>query len=374
MKQRICIVASSVMTVNAFLLEPLKKLSINYDVYLVVNGRSEDISTDLDNVNILSVAIERKISPFRDLMALFKLIKIFRQYNFRAVHSVTPKAGLLAMAASFFSGVQTRIHIFTGQVWATRNGFSRRFLKLMDHTISWFATDVLADSGSQRQFLLDENVVSSNKSSVLANGSISGVDTTRFKLDKKSRLRIRKEFAIKNSDTVFLFIGRLNRDKGVIELAISFLQISTENTHLFIVGPDEVGIRSEMESLLKNCLDRVHFVGFSTHPEEYMSASDCLCLPSYREGFGTVVIEAAAVGIPAIGSNIYGIKDAISEGESGLLFEAGSVDELKASMITIMSDKVLYKKIKDGAKKRVLEQFTSEILATAWLRYYQERL
>lgn len=374
MKQRICIVVSSTMTVNAFLVEPIKILGKHYHVYLVVNGNSEDITPDLADMTVLPVSLERKISPLKDLLALFRLFCICRKYRFDAVHSVTPKAGLLAMLASFLAGVTFRVHIFTGQVWATRRGFSRWLVKQMDCLIAALATDVLVDSVSQRRFLMDEGVVSPTKSSVLAKGSISGVDTSRFKPDVEARSKIRREFFIEESDIVFLFIGRLNRDKGVVDLATAYAGMENENTRLLIVGPDEGSIREEMEAGLNGCLERVHFVGFSSNPEVYMAAADVLCLPSYREGFGSVIIEAAAVGIPAIGSRIYGVEDAILEGQSGLLFEAGNVVELKDCMEEMAADDGARKRLGDVARKRAIEQFGSDILASAWLEFYRERL
>ena len=362
------------MTINSFLLKPIKRLSEHYDVTIIINGRSEDISEYLDDVTILSISIERKISPLRDMIALFQLIKILWEHDFQLVHSVTPKAGLLAMMASFFSRVPTRVHIFTGQVWAIRKGLSRWILKLMDCIIARLATDILVDSVSQRQFLLNEGIVSTGKSSVLAHGSISGVDIIRFKPDEKVRLRIRQKFSIKNEETVFLFIGRLNRDKGVLDLALAFANLTTLNSHLLIVGPDEADIRLEMEALLKNCLERVHFVGYSNKPEHYMAAADVLCLPSYREGFGSVVIEAAAVGIPAIGSKIYGVEDAIVDEQTGLLFSAGSREQLGITMAAMSVDKILREKLGSNARKRVLAEFSSELLASAWLDYYKIKL
>lgn len=362
------------MTVNAFLIEPLKKLSKYYDVYILVNDGSGSISEKLDNVTLIPVPIERKISPLRDLCSLYKLIRLFKTHHFKVVHSVTPKAGLLAMLASFFAGISTRIHIFTGQVWVTRSGLSRFVFKQMDRLIALLATDILVDSASQRQFLLDERVVSSFKSSVLAQGSISGVDMARFKPDESTRSKLRQELDIDNSDVVFLFIGRLNRDKGVLDLAIAFSKIKDSRTHLLIVGPDETEIQSQMELLLGNSLERVQFIGFSSHPEEYMAAADVLCLPSYREGFGSVVIEAAAVGIPTIGSRIYGVVDAVADGYSGLLFQAGNVDDLQIQMMKFLSNNELGENLGFNARKRVLEQFSSEHLATAWLDYYQARI
>lgn len=362
------------MTVNAFLMEPLKKLCEQYQVHVVFNGSPEDIPASLENVNFIPVSIQRKISPLLDLSALFSLLKIFREYRFDAVHSVTPKAGLLAMLASSLAGVISRVHIFTGQVWATRQGISRWFFKQMDRLISLLATEVLVDSASQRQFLLDEKVVSKTRSSVLAKGSISGVDTERFKPDEAARLRVRGELGIEDSAIVFLFIGRLNRDKGVLDLALAFSKVTDTNAHLLVVGPDEAGMQSQMEGLLQRTLERVHFVGFSAQPEAYMAAADVLCLPSYREGFGSVVIEAAAVGTPSIGSKIYGVEDAVQDGHTGLLFKAGNDEELCKHMETMIADAELRAYLAQNARERVLRDFCSETLATAWLEYYRARL
>lgn len=375
MKKKICFVVSSTMTVNAFLQEPIRYLSKYYQVYVAVNGSVDALSPSLKKkVTVLPVSIERKISFRHDLRALFQLFCIFRKYNFHSVHSVTPKAGLLAMLAAFLSGVKIRTHTFTGQVWVTSKGLKRWFFKGMDCMIALFATNILVDSASQRQFLLDEKVVSAAKSSVLAQGSISGVDIDRFKPNEKARSKIRKELAIDNGAFAFLFIGRLNRDKGVLDLAIAFSRIAKKGVHMLIVGPDEAGIQKEMEVLLEHCKEQVHFIGFSDLPEDYMAAADVLCLPSYREGFGSVVIEAAAVGIPAIGSKIYGVEDAIADGYSGLLFPAGNPAELSMCMEKIVADNEFTKLLGSNARKRVFEQFTSEYLASAWLAYYQDRL
>jgi glycosyltransferase involved in cell wall biosynthesis len=374
LKERICIVVSSVMTVNAFLLEPIKLLSKHYQVYIIINGHADELAISLDNVEVLSVAINRKISLFRDLFSLLHLIIIFWKYDFKLVHSVTPKAGLLAMIAAFVVRVPVRIHIFTGQVWATKAGFTRWALKHLDRIIAILATDILIDSSSQRQFLLNEDVVSVNKSSVLAQGSISGVDMARFTADKQARLKLRKELNISDENIVFLFIGRLNKDKGVLDLAVAFSSIAETNAYLLIVGPNESGIRKDMESVLSDCLDRVKFIGFTAVPEQYMSAADCLCLPSYREGFGSVVIEAASVGIPTIGSKIYGVEDALVDGITGLLFQAKNIKELRACMIKIIIEEGLCQKLGENARKRVIEHFSSQDVALAWLDYYQVKL
>ena len=375
MKKKICLVVSSPMTVNAFLQQPIRHLCQDYDVHVALNLESGESLRGLEEmVTILPVAIERKIAPWRDLLALWQMILLFRRHQFKLVHSVTPKAGLLAMLASRLAGVDIRIHTFTGQVWVTRTGLARQILKGMDRLIAQLGTYALVDSASQRQFLLDEGVLTESGSGVLAQGSISGVDTMRFCPNAEARQRIRGELGIAEGATVFLFLGRLNRDKGVLDLAAAFAGLKDGRSHLLVVGPDEENISQQMMALTRHCRERVHFVGFALKPEEYMAASDVLCLPSYREGFGSVVIEAAAVGIPAIGSRIYGVVDAIQEGHSGLLFEARDVPGLRAAMEAMSGDDGLRLQFGKQSRERAIAVFASDKLATAWLEFYRARL
>lgn len=367
---------SAPMTVNAFLQQPIRRLSEHYEVYVVCNAESDDVLlvSILNYVTVLPVRLERKVSLWLDFKALILLFSLFRKYDFQSVHSVTPKAGLLAMLAAYFSAIPVRVHTFTGQVWVTRRGLKRRILKNMDRLIALLATDILVDSPSQQKFLLDEGVISTLKSSVLLDGSISGVDIDRFKPNNEVRNKVRKKLSIHDRAVVFLFIGRLSRDKGVLDLALAFADVSNPQAILLIVGPDEEGLRFEMENILSDRIGNVRFVGFCSNPENYMAAADVMCLPSYREGFGSVVIEAAAVGIPTIGTKIYGVEDAIDDTNTGLLFEAGNVEELKARIIKLLNDLPQRARLGQQARKRAITKFSSSRLAQAWLKYYQEKL
>jgi len=368
-------VVSSAMTINAFLREPIMRLSEQYDVNVALKLNPGESLSGLEGVsNIFQVRIERKISPLRDFLAIYEMVKLFRRHRFQLVHSVTPKAGLLAMTSAFIAGVKVRIHTFTGQVWVTRTGLSRWLLKNADRCIGWLATDILVDSASQRRFLIDEGVLSETKSGILAQGSISGVNIRRFKPDGRARAEIRNELYISEEDIVFLYLGRLTRDKGLLDLASAFAGINNAGAHLLVIGPDEECIGPQILTLAEKNAGRVHLFGFAVKPEEYMAAADILCLPSYREGFGNTVIEAAATGIPAIGSRIYGLVDAIAENESGLLFEVRNVKELRNCMSALCNDKALRTRLGRQARERVSAQFTSEKLAFSWLGYYRARL
>ena len=373
--KKVCIVVSSVMTVNAFLVDQIQALSRIYRVYVVANlGDSNSLAWVGENITIVSLAIERKTFPRRDLMALVSLFRLFRRHRFDIVHSVPPKAGLLAMVAASCAGIRARIHTFTGQVWTTRSGLDRWFLKSMDWLIASLATNVLVDSASQRNFLIAEKVVKDRNSRVLAKGSISGVDTRRFCPNPCVRKEIRGRLGIPDYAVVFLFLGRLNRDKGVIDLAEAFRHLcdSREDAHCMVVGPDEAGMRGQMQQLCRAHRDKLHFVDYSSAPEHYMAAADVFCLPSYREGFGTVIIEAASVGIPAIASRIYGITDAVEDGVTGLLHDAGDVESMVKFMKQFTEDVALREKIGGNARNRVQRDFSMEKVTSAVVDYYNQ--
>jgi glycosyltransferase involved in cell wall biosynthesis len=273
--------------------------------------------------------------------------------------------------AGFLVRVPIRIHTFTGQVWATRKGLSRRILKQADRLIASLATNILVDSFSQKAFLIRESVVSESKANVLANGSICGVDTERFCFDEDARLEIRSREGIRENDIVFLYVGRLNKDKGLLDLARAYSIVRREydNVHLIIVGPDEENIPFRMKEICGSCSDNLHFIGYANVPEHYMSAADVICLPSYREGFGNVIIEGACVGIPAIGSRIYGITDAIDEGVTGLMYEVGDAEALSRKMKILLDSPALMKKMGEVARNRAIRYFSRETLTSAMIEY-----
>jgi len=372
-KEKICMVVASEMTVTAFLKEQLVALSECYDVTLIVNTNNMDFAKENSlPVKVISLAIERAINPIADIRALYKLVRIFRLHHFVLVHSVTPKAGLLAMLAGKMAGVRFRIHTFTGQVWATRKGVLRLLLKSMDRLLASCATHLLTDSSSQRHFLIEQGISRQNKLDVLADGSISGVDTDRFVPNSATRLEVRHQLGIGEDDILLLFLGRLNRDKGVLDLALAFANVaySCEKLHLVMVGPDEGELKDKIKEIAGATLERLHFVDYTDKPESYFAAADVFCLPSYREGFGSVIIEAAACGVPAIGSRIYGISDAIRDGETGLLFEVGNADALSGAIEWMVSDSQQRKIMGEAAQNRARDKFPTKRLVQAWLDYY----
>jgi lipopolysaccharide/colanic/teichoic acid biosynthesis glycosyltransferase/glycosyltransferase involved in cell wall biosynthesis len=377
MKRRACIVVASEMTVRAFLRRQIAAMQEQYDVTLVVNRPSAALVRELGpSVVVRHLAIRRETSPLRDLLCLVALVRLMRASRFDLVHSLTPKAGLLAMSAAWAARVQVRVHTFTGQVWATRSGFQRAGLKLVDRVIAAAATFTLADSPSQRAFLAAQRVAPVSKIAVLGHGSVSGVDTTRFRPDAAARRSVRQAVGIPERDTVLLFVGRLQRDKGVLDLARAFAMIAARHPEirLLVVGPDEQHLSAEMRALCGPHHERLHFCGYTHSPELHMAASDVLCLPSYREGFGSVIIEAAAVGLPAVASRIYGIVDAVVEGSTGLLHEPGDVNGLAAQLERVVVDHEFRRSLGLAAQTRAARDFSPDTLAAAVLGVYRDLL
>lgn len=373
MIKRICIVVASEMTVKAFLEQQIIALSERFDVTLVLNTQQADFAVQNGlPVKVIPLAIERAINPVADIWALYRLAGLFRKHQFDLVHSVTPKAGLLAMLAGKIAGVRFRIHTFTGQVWATRHGFSRFLLKSMDRLLAASATHLLTDSFSQRQFLIEQGICMAEKLSVLADGSISGVDVNKFKPDDVARRTIRKQLGISDDKVLLLFLGRMNRDKGVLDLAAAFGNVAPAlgQLELLLVGPDEGDLKSSIKRATGEFSDRLHFIDYTDKPESYFAAADLFCLPSYREGFGSVIIEAAACAVPAIGSRIYGISDAIKEPETGLMFPPGDVSALGQALVQVVSNPESMRVMGDNALVRARNDFSVKRLVQAWLDYY----
>lgn len=376
-RKKICIVATVPFPLTMFMKPHIAMLAEQYDVTLIANGAEQDFSSLLnENVRFIYVRIERKISLWRDMVALLQLYRIFRKEHFDVVHSLMPKTALLAMLAAFFFGVPYRIHTFTGQVWANKVGMARWGLKMLDKLIASCATGLLADSFSQRQYLISQYIVEKEKIVVLGNGSVCGVDVERFKPNLAVRHQIRTNLGIADNAIVYLFLGRLNKDKGIKDLAHAFAELAGNmpHAHLLVVGPDEGGMDMMLQLILAERSKQFHRVGFTNKPEDYMACADIFCLPSYREGFGSVLIEAAAVGVPAVASRIYGITDAVVDGETGILHQPKNIEELKVALLTLTNDASLREKMSKQAMARAYDFFSTDILVQAMRQYYQNLL
>lgn len=359
--KKLCYVATIPAIVHAFLRVHIQAAAKQYQVTVICNAVDKHLLEGLD-ARLILLPIERKPSPWRDVLILFQLFRLFRSEKFDIVHSIMPKTGMLAMLAAWVAQVPVRLHTFTGQVWVTKQGIRRELFKWFDSLIGRFATSVLADSPSQRDFLVSEGVLPPGKAKVIGAGSICGVDPLRFHPETNVRCALRHDLGIGQDAKVILFVGRLNRDKGMLDLAAAFDAIARCHTDvvLLLVGAEEDVPFSQMQERCSAVRDRLYYVSFAVTPERYMAAADIFCLPSYREGFGMTIIEAAACGVPAVASRIYGITDAVADGKTGVLFTAGDVCALTQALLTLIADNVLRQQMGEAARERVIKLFSSE--------------
>lgn len=377
-KPRICVVTTTPLIIHFFFTKHLHELAKYFDVTLVMNKELDSYVGDIGlSISVVNIPIERKIYILNDLRALFKIIKIMRKERFDIVVSISPKAGLLAMSGALIARTAKRVHIFQGEIWTVKRFFSRFILKALDKLTALFATDILAVSESEKQFLIKEKVTRLKKIQVLGNGTICGVDVDRFRPNSLMRKQIRSELGISETASVCIFVGRLTKDKGILDLVAAYACIAKEevNLWLLVVGPDEESIIESALDLLNPTLRaRTRLIGFTRHPENYMAASDFLCLPSYREGFGMTVLEAASTQIPSIGSRIYGITDAIVENQTGILFEPGDVSGLSQAMSQLLSNPEYTKLMGCRARHRVSRDFASESVVERYVLFLRQLL
>lgn len=371
--KKLCYVATIPAVVHAFLRAHIQAASGKYEITIVCNSTDKHLLEDL-HAHLILLPVERKPAPWRDVLALLRLIVLFRRERFDIVHSIMPKTGMLAMLAACVARVPIRIHTFTGQVWATKHGVKRTLLKGVDRLIAGLAKYVLADSPSQRNFLIDEKILSSQKVKVIGAGSICGVDSSRFHPDIEIRRTVRNDLGIAQDAKIILFVGRLNRDKGLLELAGAFDVIAKQysDVELLLVGAEEDVPFSRIQEICCAERERLHYVSFTHKPENYMAAADIFCLPSYREGFGLTIIEAAACGVPAVASRIYGITDAVVDGKTGLLFPVGDVAALTQALLGLITGNELRHQMGNDARERVLERFSSEKISLELLMLYEK--
>jgi len=366
-KLKVIRVVTASYVVPWHLANTLNRATADFEVCVAGQGVSSCRDAYPD-VKWVDIDLNRKINLVSDLLALFVLCRIFIRYKPDIAHSIMPKAGLLTAIAGFICRVPVRIHTFTGQHWATRTGLARELYYWLDRLINSLNTICLTDSPSQSAFLHAHGISrSGGPLPVLSKGSLSGVDVARFNLPALAEQagQLRKQLGLNESNFVFAFIARKTRDKGAIDMLKAFALVSKihPNARLLFIGPDETG--GEIGDMLKSdpaIFTNVLDVGKVDNHELYLAISDVLCLPSHREGFGTIVIDAAALGVPTIGSNIPGLVDSIEDGRTGVLFTEGDIEMLAGVMTDFLEHPDKYENMRQSAKARVDEFFTADLL------------
>ena len=375
--KKIVFVVSTPYTAKAFLDNHFEKLSQFYEIHLVANLNDKELA-NYNHPKLTSlhhIQIERKITIVNDLKALWKTTNYFRKHQFDVVICFTPKAGLIGITASWLSGIKNRIHFFTGQVWHTKKGLFKVFLKFLDKIVVAFSTKIIVDGKPQQDYLIANKIITQENSITLGKGTISGIDVTKFSPKPDIRLQQREALGYLDTDFVFLFLGRLNKDKGILDLVKAFekLKDKYKNVKLLLVGPDEEEIENKINEL-GICIDSIRFYGNTNAPETIFQVGDVFCLPSHREAFGLSIIEASACGLPIICSDTYGLNDSIVNELTGIRHITYDSESIFKAMETFYSNEE--KRIAFGKNGRiyVLENFSKEAITSLWVTYFQSIL
>jgi glycosyltransferase involved in cell wall biosynthesis len=364
-----------ISTVAFFVVSQLKRqiesLSASGAQVTVVASDGPEMASlkTIPDVNCAVIDIPRSISPWRDMLALIRLYRFFRREHIDIAHSTTPKAGLLTAIAALLAGVPIRLHTFTGQPWVNMQGVRRVLARGSDRLIGKLNSRCYADSKSQRQFLIEQGIIDAKQLFVIGEGSLAGVDIERFnqaRFSSEERIAARHTLNIPENAQVILFVGRITVDKGVHELLEAFREIKAKQSraHLVFVGrfDSDSGVAGGISQRDIEGVPDTHIVGYTECPEAYLAIADILCLPSYREGFGTVVIEAAAMGVPTVGSDIYGLSDAVVNSETGILVPPRDTVALSAALSMLLADEERRVKMGRAARQRSEMLFDANLI------------
>ena len=324
----------------------------------------------------IQVPMERRMSPFKDLVSLFRLIRAFMKERPYVVHSMTPKVGMLCMLAAWLTRVPRRVHTFTGLVWPTATGMSRKILMMTDWITCACATHVIPEGKGVMDDL--QTHITKKPMKVLGYGNVRGVDMERFSLRPEiieSSAKIRKDGVF-----TFLFVGRIVRDKGINELVNAFQRLNLEfpDTRLLLVGAYEEKLDpiSEEAHRVINENPKIQHVGVKRDDDlvAYYAASDCFVFPSYREGFPNTVMEAGAMGLPCIVTDINGSREIIIDGKNGVIIPSKDEDALYQAMRDMLLEDDRYKEYKINARPLIESRFEKGFVKQCLLDFYKETL
>jgi len=352
----------------------MESLSKDFEVILLSSSGPELFERESKyGVKVYPVEMFRRISPMKDIKSLYQLYKVFHKEKPVMVHSMTPKAGLLCMMAARMARVPIRLHTFTGLVWPTETGLKKKLLIFTDKVTCSCATHIIPEGEGVKNDLL-ENHITQKSLQVLGYGNVRGVDMDRY----SRRLEIMNSVKEIRDESVvtFLFVGRIVKDKGINELCKAFSQLNKNypDTRLFLVGnfEDDIDpISEKSRECIKNCT-AIKAVGpkFGDDLVAYYAASDCFVFPSYREGFPNTVLEAGAMDLPCIVTDINGSREIIVEGENGTIIPPKDDNALYVAMEKMVLDKAWRERLANNSRGLIKERFDQKYVQKCLLDFY----
>ena len=372
-------IATVPVSLEKLLENQLHFMNSYYDVVAVSSDKKylERVGS-AQGVPVFHVEMTRKITPLKDIRAVWQLYKYFKKEKPFIVHSHTPKAGTVSMLAAKLAGVPHRLHTVAGLPLLEAVGLKRNLLNIVERATYHCATKVYPNSSGLKEIILKENFCSPLKVKVIGTGSSNGINTSHFSSEHFSaedRRKLKQSIGISIDDFVFIFVGRLVADKGINELVSAFKVLSKDckTVKLLLVG----SLENELDPLNEETLQEISSnhsiirVGYQSDVRSFFSISDCLVFPSYREGFPNVVMQAGAMGLPSIVTDINGCNEIIQEGINGTIIPVKNSAAIFEKMQKIMSDKDWKKVQQKNARHLIVSKFEQQVIWESILEEYK---
>jgi len=386
MKPKLIRVTTISSTMTSILKGQMKFISEYFDV-VAVTSKYDDYFEEIEkreNVKVVDLKMFRKISVFSDIISLLRMILIIRNEKPTIVHSQTPKAGLLAMSASWLLHVPIRIHSVVGvPIYAENKGFKRSVLLLCEKLTLFFANEVYPNSNGVRDFLIENNLCNKSKISIVGKGSSNGIDVCHFSrlhFDEFTNEKVRTELNFSKDDFVFCFVGRICIDKGINELVDAFIdlrkKIIEKPIKLLLIGPyfkNDDAIDNRVFSIINNHAD-IKYIGLQKEIRPYLFSSNCFVFPTYREGLPNVLLQAGAMEMPIIATNVVGCNDIIRNEVNGLLVEAKNSSKLMNAMQRLFNENDLAKKISGNSRQSIIDNYSQNYYWNELKKEYEYQL
>jgi glycosyltransferase involved in cell wall biosynthesis len=379
MKKKLIRITTVSMALTTLLKGQLRFMDQYFDVLAVSSGGGtfDDVAKN-EGVKTHPLTMSRTITPFKDLKSLYQLYKLFKKEKPFIVHTHTPKAGTLGMIAAKLAGVPHRMHTIAGLPLLITSGPKRMLLNTVEKITYACATKIYPNSFAMKDIIIQQGFTKESKLKVIEKGSTNGVDTDHFDpslFNEISKAELKNELGINKEDLVFVFIGRIVKDKGMNELMHTFAKLNMDypSTKLLLVGPYEDHLNPllpETYDLIKNHNSIIH-VGYQKDVRAYFAISDVLAFPSYREGFPNVVMQAGAMGLASIVTDINGCNEIIENGKNGLIIPPKNEDALLDAMKYMIDHPEERINMANSSRSKIENNYQQKIVWNALLKEYQ---
>lgn len=374
-KKKVLRVSTIPLSLNLLLKGQLKMLNEEYEV-VAVSSPGEDLEAvaEREGVRTVELPMERRISLFKDIRSLWAMIKLIRKEKPWMAYSLTPKAGLVTMIAGKLCGVPVRVHMFTGLVFPTATGLKRQILMFTDR-LTCFCATVVNPEGEGVKRDLERYHISSKPLTIIGNGNINGLDMDFY--DRTPEVLEKAKTYQKEGTTTYCFVGRIVGDKGINELVAAFKRLHAEHpaTRLLLVGPfeDNLDPVSEETRATIEALSAIEAVGWQSDVRPFLAASDVFVFPSYREGFPNVVMQAGALGLPSIVTDINGSNEIIRNGENGVIIPSKDKEALYQTLKDTLENPDKWKTIAANARESIARRYEQQMLWKEIKKFYKQQ-